>query len=73
VSDLERVSKLIEVTPREGQDLGIPELDYVYDRERKRWVPVESEARDVCFGEGLSVRVRESRKRQGRKGVTKWA
>jgi hypothetical protein len=69
VSSLERVRKLIEVTPGEGQDLGRPE-DYVYDHERKRWVPVESQTRDVCFGEGLSVRVRESRKRQGRKGVT---
>jgi hypothetical protein len=71
MSSLKRVERLIEVTPDEGQHLGRPE-DYVYDRERKRWVPVASQTRDVCFGEGLSVRVRESRKRQGREGVTKW-
>jgi hypothetical protein len=75
------------LTPREAPGLSIPHWADIggvvkvneeglvcsrYDYERKRWVPVESQTREVCWGEGLSERVRERRTRQGRKGVTRW-
>lgn len=41
-----------------------------WDFALKRWVPPQS--REVCFGEGLSARIREQRKRRAEKGVTKW-
>jgi hypothetical protein len=62
---LESVSKLIEATPGEGQSLGIPESDCVNTNGGAQTPEPRS-------GGGLFARIRESRKREGRKAVTKW-